>query len=334
MTAAEVRFATTDDSTPTTTTASSAVPSGTAGRSPLTSAEVESLVRANLPLVGHIVRGVLTRVPSHVSRDELISAGMYALSVSAASFDPSRGVPFANFAAIRIRGAITDELRTMDWASRAVRSKAREIDTVRSELLRRLGRTPSSDEVAQTLGIAVADLSAVEADVQRASVLSLQALTAEGDTDVLPSAGESPENLLVRREQIGYLRDAIEELPERLRTVIREYFFEQRKMSDIATELGVTESRVSQMRSEALAMLRVGFQATDTPAAPPPHAGSERGRAAARNAYVKAVATRSTLAGRLGATTLLGESRMAAQHAAAQQAAAQQAAAAAVRSAS
>ena len=88
----------------------------------LAAAEIDELVRENLPLVGHLVREVLGRVPSHVSRDDLISAGMYALAVSASSYDPERGVPFPRFAAIRIRGAITDELRSMDWASRSARA--------------------------------------------------------------------------------------------------------------------------------------------------------------------------------------------------------------------
>jgi RNA polymerase sigma factor FliA len=276
--------------------------------SPTTDLCVDDLVRANLPLVGHIVREVLSRVPSHVSRDDLMSAGMYAVAVSAASFDPARGVPFARFAAIRIRGAILDELRTMDWASRAVRSKAREIDTVRSDLRRQLGHTPSNDEVAQSMGVASHEVSATDADVQRANVLSLQALTTDGDTEVLPSVGESPEGLLVRREQIGYLRDAIAALPDRLRIVITQYFLEQRKMSEIAADLGVTESRVSQMRSEALALLHTGFAAADDQLAP---AKKPRpARAAVQTTYVAAIAARTTLAGRLSATTLLGESRL------------------------
>lgn len=283
----------------------------TAAHASTSDMSVDELVRANLPLVGHIVREVLSRVPSHVSRDELMSAGMYAVAVSASSFDPARGVPFARFAAIRIRGAILDELRTMDWASRAVRSKAREIDTVRTDLRRRLGHNPSTDEVAETMGVASHEVTSTDADVQRANVLSLQALTTDGDTEVLPSVNESPEGLLVRREQIGYLRDAVAALPDRLRTVITEYFFEQRKMSEIAIELGVTESRVSQMRSEALALLHVGFAATDDQVVPAKKARA--GRAAVQTNYVAAITSRTSLAGRLSATTLLGESRLNAQ---------------------
>jgi len=273
----------------------------------VTPESVEELVRTHLPLVGHLVREVLGRVPAHVSRDDLVSAGMLALAMSAKGFDASRGVPFGRFAAIRIRGALTDELRTMDWASRAVRGKAREIEAVRNELAATLGRTPSRDEIAHTMGVGVHELDSVEADVQRASVLSIQGLTDNDGADLLSDRDAGPEGLLLHREQLGILRDAIAELPERLRTVVEQYFFAQRKMADIAAELGVTESRVSQLRSEALVMLRAGMRSQDSDA-PAVEATTSR-RANAQAAYVAAVATRSTLAGRLQASSLLGEAR-------------------------
>jgi RNA polymerase sigma factor for flagellar operon FliA len=278
----------------------------TAAVAPTTDADIDSLVRTHMPLVGHLVRELLTRLPSHVNRDDLVSAGTMALVLSARGFDASRGVPFGRFAAIRIRGALTDELRSMDWASRAVRGKARDIETARNTLAAALGRAPRRDELAAAMGIAVGDLDAVDVDVQRAAVLSLQALTPDGGAELMPSLGDGPENLLIKREQLGYLRDAIEELPVRLRAVVRGYFFEQRKMTDIAAELGVTESRVSQLRSEALAMLREGMHAQDESADPTPAATTRR-RARTRADYCSAVASRSTLAGRLRATTLLGE---------------------------
>lgn len=268
--------------------------------------DVDALVRSHLPLVGHLVRDLMTRLPAHVSRDELVSAGTLALVMSAKGFDPSRGVPFARFAAIRIRGALTDELRTMDWASRAVRGRARQVESARGELAAALGRTPTRSELAQAMGVSVSELAGVETDVQRASVLSLQALTAESDDDLAPAPGDGPEALLIKREEIGYLRDAVAELPDRLRTVVEQYFFAQRKMADIAVDLGVTESRVSQIRSEALALLRDGMRAVDEPVVAPTRT---RGRASVKQTYVAAVSRRSTLAGRLAATTLLSEPR-------------------------
>jgi RNA polymerase sigma factor for flagellar operon FliA len=194
----------------------------------------------------------------------------------------------------------------MDWASRAVRGRAREVETVRNDLAAALGRTPTREETAQALGIAVSDLDSVDAEVQRAAVLSLQALTADEGVELLPTTTDGPEALLLKREQIGYLHDAVAELPDRLRTVVQRYFFDNRKMAEIADELGVTESRVSQLRSEALVLLRQGLSSVDDAPEAPTKA---RGRAAAKQAYFAAVATRSTVAGRLEATNPLGEIR-------------------------
>jgi RNA polymerase sigma factor for flagellar operon FliA len=240
-----------------------------------------------------------------VNRDDLVSAGMLALVLAARSFDETRGVPFGGFAALRIRGALIDALRSMDWAGRGVRSKARQIESVRDDLAATLGRTPTRLETAQAMGVGVSELDAVDAEIHRASVVSLQALTPDSVEESLPTPSDNPEELIVKREQIGFLHDALAELPERLRFIVQGYFFEQRKMSDIADELGVTESRISQLRSEALVMLRAALNAMD-----PEHRTSERGRKAAKQeAYAAAVAARSSLADRLQSTTLLGEPR-------------------------
>ena len=266
-------------------------------------ADSNELVRTHLPLVGHLVREMLVRLPGHVRRDELVSAGTLALVMSARAYDPERGVPFARFAGIRIRGALIDELRSMDWASRGVRSGARDLDRVREQLAVALGRTPVRTEIAQAMGIGVRDLARLEADLHRASVLSLQALATASDQDCEPASTDDPESLLVQREELGMLRGAIDELPTRLRLVVEAYFFEQRKLADIARELGVTESRVSQLRSEALGrlrtILRAGEQTADVAPAP-------------RRAPARCVATsspRSTPAARLALTTLMGEPR-------------------------
>lgn len=276
-------------------------------------ADVDELVRTHLPLVGYLVRELVNRLPAHVSRDELVSAGMVALVVSARSFDAARGVPFARFAAFRIRGALTDELRSMDWASRGVRGRARELHQVRTDLTTTMGRTPTRDEVANAMGVAVSEVDAVDADVQRASVLSLHALTPDTADGMLPVAADGPEGLLLKREQLGYLHDAVESLPERLRAVVRNYFFEQQTMVQIAASLGVTESRVSQLRSEALELLRAGMRSMDDGTDGEKHTiAPERGvasrrRVAAREAYCAAVSTRSSLRARLQVTTVLGE---------------------------
>lgn len=289
------------------------------------SADTDELVRTHLPLVGHLVRELAGRLPAHVNRDDLTSAGMMALVTSAQGFDDSRGVPFARFATIRIRGALTDELRSMDWASRGVRSRAREVDAAKSELTAALGRTPTRGEVAQTMGVDIAELDTLEADVHRAATLSVEGLTETAGGDLIPSSDSGPEGLLVQREQIGLLHDAIAELPERLRVVVEAYFYGNQRMADIAADLGVTESRISQLRTEALAMLRDGLNGQDSGSSADTAAQRRSGSAVitqldatvkkpsrrdvARQTYIAAIASRSTLAGRLAVTTSLGDTR-------------------------
>lgn len=274
--------------------------------SPLATAD--ELVETNLPLVGHLVREVLAKVPVHVSRDDLTSAGMMALVIAAQSFDPARGVPFARYAAIRIRGALLDELRSMDWAARSVRTHAREMENVSHQLAATLGRSPRNDEVAAALGVSVAELDSLQYDLARARTLSLQGFAPETGPELLAETSAGPEALLLYREKLGYLHQAIEQLPERLRFVITAYFFEQRQMSDIGAELGVTESRVSQLRAEALRVLRDGMNSQLEPGAV--ETPKRSGRASAtRKAYLHAVGSAGTLASRLAITTPAGDIR-------------------------
>jgi RNA polymerase sigma factor FliA len=271
-----------------------------------TDANVTRLVEDNLPLVGHLVRETLAKVPAHVSRDELSSAAMMALVVSAQGFDPERGVPFARFAAIRIRGALMDELRSMDWAARSVRGRAREVETARSTLAATLGRTPRTEEVAASMGVATSELDSINADLARASVLRLQGFAPETGAELLPDPAAGPEALLLMREQLGYLHDAIAELPQRLQYVVTEYFFSNRQMADIAADLGVTESRVSQLRGEALKLLRDGMNSQLEPEIENPNEVSGRA-AATRVAYFASIAERSTVKGRLAKTSARAE---------------------------
>jgi RNA polymerase sigma factor for flagellar operon FliA len=285
------------------TTADSGVAAATPEHTTLTGRELEDTVRNHLRLVGHLVREMLTRLPAHVSREDLVSAGMAALATAAKSYDPTRGIPFGSFATARIRGALLDELRGLDWASRSVRHRARRIDTARQALTASLGRTPTPHELANSLGVATDELKAVDYDVQRAVVLSLQGFAAGTTDDIVPERTPGPEELLLRRERIGYLHHAIHALPERLRHVVTAYFFNERPMTDIAEELGVTESRISQLRAEALVLLRDGLNTHLDPDLAPPAERPTGCVARRRDAYYAAIASHTTLHTRLAITT-------------------------------
>ncbi|MDF1603587.1 sigma-70 family RNA polymerase sigma factor [Nocardioides sp. YIM 152315] len=215
----------------------------------------EQLAVDHIPLVAHLVREVSGRIPASVDRDDLRSAGLVALVAASRAFDPDLGVPFAAYAAQRIRGALLDELRSVDWASRSVRRKGREIEATRQRLAAAMGQFPDDRAVAESLGVPTAEVVRADADVARASVLSIHG-TDRDLADEVPTAALGPEALLERGEQLAYLADAIDELPERLQFVVRAYFLEERPMAEIGAELGVTESRVSQLRAEALVLLR------------------------------------------------------------------------------
>ncbi|BFU43623.1 sigma-70 family RNA polymerase sigma factor [Krasilnikovia sp. MM14-A1004] len=266
----------------------------------------EDVVRAHMPLVGHLVREMLARVPAHVNRDDLLSAGYAALVAAARGFDEERGVPFARFAAARVRGALLDELRGLDWASRSVRQRARRTDAARQELTAELGRTPTAGEVAERLGCAVEDIEAADDDVQRAVVFSLQGFATAGAEDMVTEPSAGPEEMLLRRERLGYLKHAIDALPDRLRAVISGYFFDERPMAHIAAELGVTESRVSQLRAEALVLLRDGLNTHLDPALAAQASKKDGCVARRRAAYYDQIATLGTLHSRLACTGVDG----------------------------
>lgn len=234
------------------------------------------LIERNLPLVQHVLSGVAAHFPRHADRDEMAQAARLGLVEAANRFDPERGVPFERWAALRIRGAILDSVRAIDFAPRALRSALREADLVQQELERELGRTPTTAEKAERLHMSTAQLAELEGRAHRALVLSLDAPTGTDDDSSI--AGHladpmcDPADMLVDREQIRLLHESVGMLPERLRAVVTGYFLEGEASSTIAARLGVTESRVSQLRSEALGLLRTILRAQDddVPAAAAP----------------------------------------------------------------
>ena len=268
-----------------------------------TRAQYESeLVREHLALVQYVTSEIAHRVPSHVNRGDLVSAGMLGLAQAARSFDPERGIAFDRFASTRIRGALLDELRGRDWASRSVRAKARGMQQATDELTNKLGRPPTPDEVAGALHIPADTVRKLVDDVHRATVLNYESLVLEGDAEEFLTASElSPEEAILDRERRSVLTDAVAALPDRLRRVVVGYFFEERSMQDLADELGVSESRVSQLRAEALVLLKDGMNSQLDPeqVAPEPR---PNGRVARRKAaYYASVAEGSEPLSRVAA---------------------------------
>lgn len=268
----------------------------------ITSSDIDTLVREHLPLVGYLVSETVGKLPAHVNRDDLTSAGMMALAQAANAYDQSRGVPFSRYAMVRIRGALIDELRSADWASRSVRAKARQRANATEALSASLGRVPTSKEVADYLGLSLAELASIEDDVHRSVVLSIHGFMEVGDLESLLPQGEAgPEQVLVDRERDAYLLDAISALPERLRTVVVGYYFSERQMADLAEELGVTESRVSQMHSEALELLRGGMTTVLSPEQATTPERRDGCVARRKAAYYAAIAAQSDFRARLTA---------------------------------
>jgi RNA polymerase sigma factor FliA len=256
----------------------------------------------HLPLVEQVVHQVAGGFPRHVDRSELVRDGVLGLVEAANRYDGERGVPFDRFAARRIRGAVLDAVRAADWAPRSVRSASRRADAAEQDLTARLGRTPTVREVADALGQSPDEVARLRGRVFRSLVLALDHRVNDGDdldlVEILHDRTSlEPDEELENREMRSYLRDAVALLPERHRTVIVGYFLEGRSSEDLARSLGVTESRISQVRSEALGMLREGIEAQ--------YSDDEvetgrAGRAARRRAnYAAAVGTRSVWRDRL-----------------------------------
>jgi len=266
----------------------------------LTAAQRAELVEKNLPIVGYITNEFIGRLPSHVSRDDLTSAGLMALVQASRAYDPTTGVPFNRYANTRIRGALLDELRGQDWASRGARSRARRLTEVEDQLTAQLGRRPRAEETAAALGCTVKEMHDTRDDAQRSVVLSMQGFTADGASidDHLPTHTPGPEAELLHRERLGYLRSAIAALPARLKVVVEGYFIAERPMAELAAELEVTESRISQMRAEALVLLRDGMNTHLEPELVRALSGS--GASVKRKeAYFAAVGTQSDFRARL-----------------------------------
>jgi RNA polymerase sigma factor FliA len=222
----------------------------------------DMLLRENLSLVHHVARQLARGLAADADVDELVSAGTMGLMSAAEAFDTTRGLAFSTFAVPRIRGAILDELRRQDHVPRSVRRKTRSIAHARDTLTRSLGRAPSTHEVAGELGLDCYTLFRWSADVEGAVQVPLDGYSSAHDhrapapAELLGSDDELVDARLAREEEVAALRDAMLALSAQERTVLSLYYFENLKAREIADVLGVSESRISQIRSRALAQLR------------------------------------------------------------------------------
>ncbi|WP_324650438.1 sigma-70 family RNA polymerase sigma factor [Georgenia sp. H159] len=262
------------------------------------------LIEEHLALVGYHVSEMIRRVPTHVQREDLAAAGSLALVQAARSYDASLGVPFARYASTRIRGGIVDELRAMDWATRGTRRRARHLGELNEKLTGQLGRAPRPGELADAMGVDVSEVRSIRGDAGR-NLLSLDA-DAAGAAATVSDKALSPEDRVVVDERLRYLTAGVGELPAKLRVVVEGLFFHERPVADIAEELGVTQSRISQLRTQALEMLRDAMNSSLEPDLAPVASAAPGVAEKRRLAYYAAVAERATSMTARSVTTMAG----------------------------
>lgn len=226
-----------------------------------------SLLAQNVGLVHHVARQLAGRLSTEADHDELIGAGALGLVQAADAFDASRGLSFSTFAVPRIRGAMLDELRRQDSLSRGARRRSRELARARDLLSAELQRAPRLDEIASRLGVPAAQVRQWELDGEGASLTSLDQPVRSiepgatvGDS-VTDDRAPSVEDLLTREQEVAQLKGAIARLNEQERTVLALNYFEELKLQEIATVLGLSVCRISQIRTAALGKLRVSLSA-------------------------------------------------------------------------
>jgi RNA polymerase sigma factor FliA len=230
----------------------------------------ERLILHYAPLVKYVAGRLGAGLPQTVEQADLVSNGMFGLMDALDKFDPARNVKFETYAIPRIRGAILDELRAMDWVPRSIRFKARELDKANNELETELKRPPTDDEVAGRMGISVSELQETITQISFVSVMALDEVIG-GDERGEPrslldtladAAGGDPTAELEGQEMRSILATAINSLTEREKIVVTLYYFEGLTLSEIGEILGVTESRVCQIHTKAVGGLRKSMEDT------------------------------------------------------------------------
>jgi RNA polymerase sigma factor FliA len=225
------------------------------------SVERQRLLNENLPEVRYIARRIHDRLPSHVPFEDLVHAGIIGLIDAVDKFDPQKNVQLKSYARFRIRGAILDSLRQMDWSPRNLRRQARRVEEANRELAAELGRAPSEPELAARIGLSLSEFQQLLGELRGLDLGSLQAQAEDnGGEDasvaVATRLDEDPFQLTLRTEMRALLTEAIEELDAKERQVLGLYYLEELTMKEVGVLLDIGESRVSQIHTAALIRLR------------------------------------------------------------------------------
>jgi len=221
------------------------------------------LIRENMPLVELVVQRMVPQVPSFMTKEDMISAAMVGLIDAANKFDPGKGVKFKTFAEHRVRGAILDEMRKLDWFSRSMRDKQNQLTQTMLRLERRFGRSPEEEEMAAEMTLTLDEYHNLLTEVSHLGCVSLHETldhSEEGRSfldNLEDIAGPMPSDLLEKEEMTRMMAEILEELSEKERLVIALYYYEELTQKEIAEVLSVSEGRISQLHSQALLKLRV-----------------------------------------------------------------------------
>jgi RNA polymerase sigma factor for flagellar operon FliA len=227
-----------------------------------------------LPQVRYIARRIHDRLPRHVAFEDLVHAGVVGLIDALNKFDLSKHVQFSSYAKFRIRGAILDSLRELDWSPRELRRKGRLVDSTYSQLSGKLGRVPTENEIAQEMGIDLKELQSLLAELDGLELGSLRVESSrdgkeEDLTDHIPAKPEeTPFFQCLRSETKHMLEQAISELPEKEQRVLALYYYDELTMKEVGAALGIGESRVSQIHSLAMVRLRARLNFLNVTTAP------------------------------------------------------------------
>ena len=227
----------------------------------------DNLLTRFAPLVRHVVERIATTLPRNVDHEDLYSAGVLGLLDAHAKFDAHKGVKFETYAVWRIKGAVLDQLRALDWASRSMRRKARNLDGVTRQLDQRLGRAASDEEVAKEMRMSREDFYRMLDQVRGAVLVSLDEARSGDEQEPTTLADHLPdpngidlqEKLAEEEDKLLLLR-LLDQLPEQERVVVALYYYEHMTLKEIGRALGISESRVSQVHTRAMSRLRLRLQ--------------------------------------------------------------------------